>query len=264
MLKKPAISLLALMFLLLFTPAAYGKGINIDKSKLDSGIIGINYHAAKSVATKVLISKDNVEYYYNLKSSDKFPLQLGDGEYKVFVLENVAGNQYKVVGNEVVSLKLSNPNDVFLQSNQIINWHENMDAIRKAKELTVQTQSDQEKVAAIYNYIVNNVKYDYVKANNIDAGYLPSIDGIFKTSQGICYDYAALFAAMARSAGVPTKLLMGRKNDIAGYHAWNQVYLKSANKWVTIDITYDSVYVQKGLGIAMIKDASEYSIEQQY
>ena len=45
---------------------------------------------------------------------------------------------------------------------------------------------------------------------------------------------------MLRSVGVPTKLVMGRKNDIKEYHAWNQVYLADNNEWINIDTTYDA------------------------
>ncbi len=48
---------------------------------------------------------------------------------------------------------------------------------------------------------------------------------------------------MLRSIDIPTKLVMGYKNDIEKYHAWNEVYLDG--KWINLDTTYDSAYVQK-------------------
>ncbi len=59
----------------------------------------------------------------------------------------------------------------------------------------------------------SNVDYDYDKAQNIVdnnvTGYLPDPDETLSTKKGICYDYAALAAAMLRSQGIPTKLITG-------------------------------------------------------
>ena len=43
----------------------------------------------------------------------------------------------------------------------------------------------------VYNYVVKNVKYDDEKAQNVQSGYLPSVDETLKTKKGICFDYAA-------------------------------------------------------------------------
>ena len=112
--------------------------------------------------------------------------------------------------------------------------------------------------------LLNKVKYDNNKAVTVATGYVPSIDVILNTSLGICYDYSVLYAGMLRSVGVPTKMMMGYKNNIKKYHAWNEVYLQETKQWVTIDITYDSARVQNGVAATMIKNNSEYKIEKQY
>ncbi len=170
----------------------------------------------------------------------------------------------RLKGEILLSLRLASKNEVFLQSTQTIKWDNNMNSIRKAKELTVNAKTDEEKVSAIYRYIINNVKYDYDKKNSMSTDYIPSIEGTLKSSQGICYDYAALFAAMLRSVDVPTKLIMGYKNDINEYHAWNQVYLKDTKQWVTIDTTYDSIKAKGKSPYAMIKNVSDYSLLKQF
>lgn len=254
-----------MLTLLLLVPAtAVHAAENIDKSQLNSGIVSINYQPASNVPTKVMISKGGLNYTYNLDLNSRLPLQSGDGEYIIYILENVAGNKYKVVKQEKITASLPNKNAVYLQSIQLINWNEDMEIIKKAKELAVNTKDDQEKLTAIYNYIVNNISYDYQKATQLSADYIPSIAETSKTGQGICYDYAALTAAMLRSVGIPTKLIMGYKNDIQEYHAWNQVYLQDSNEWVTIDTTYDSILVQNKVPVTMPKDVQEYSAAKQY
>lgn len=155
--------------LLVNASAVLGNTLNtsIDQSQLAKGIVSVGYTSQKSAQTKVMISKGNVKYTYNLESNNQFPLQLGDGLYNISVLENVQGNKYRVVAQEEVAFKAKQPNEVFLQSIQIINWNTNMSAVKKAKELTKNAKNDQEKVAAIYQYIVQNIKYDENKASQV-------------------------------------------------------------------------------------------------
>lgn len=261
MLKKRIIAL-TLIIVLLSSTIVHGQNSYIDKSNINSGVIKVDYQSNKAVAVRV--TKDNESYDYVLNGNNDIPLQSGDGEYTVLVLENVEGTKFKQIAKENVVLKSKNEKDVYLQSIQMINWNKEMAAIKKAEELTKNAKSDKEKVEAIYNYIVKTIKYDNNKATKANINYIPNIDETFSTQDGICYDYASLFAAMTRSQGIPTKLLMGRKNDIKDYHSWNQVYLKDTDKWITIDTTYDAEFVQNNISISMIKDNSEYKIEKTY
>ena len=45
-----------------------------------------------------------------------------------------------------------------------------------------------------------NITYDYVKANTVQSGYMSDPDATLKTKTGICFDYAALTAAMLENA----------------------------------------------------------------
>lgn len=263
MLKKRIISLLLVTIIFLSTTMVSVQATNnyIDETQVNSGLIKVNYTSSKGAAVRV--SKENVSYDYILNGNNSFPLQLGDGEYTVSVLEKVEGNKFKQISKETVTLKSANSNDVYLQSIQMVNWNDDMNAIKKAKELVKNAKTDKEKVTAIYNYIIN-INYDYDKASKISSNYIPSIDEVLKTQNGICYDYSSLFAGMLRSLGIPTKLVMGNKNDIAEYHAWNQVYLQDTNEWVTIDTTYDAGMKEGNAKVTMIKDASEYKIAKEY
>ena len=66
---------------------------------------------------------------------------------------------------------------------------------------------------------------------------LPSAKDVLITRVGDCNEHAVLFAAMARSAGIPTKTVLGIMyfNNSFAYHAWNEVYL---GKWVAVDSTF--------------------------
>ena len=57
------------------------------------------------------------------------------------------------------------------------------------------------------------------------------------TLQGDCNEHAALFAAMARSVGIPTRIIAGvvLHKEAFYYHAWNEVCL--GKEWISLDTT---------------------------
>lgn len=262
---KKSLTMLFLAAILLTSPII-GDAIvpNIDKSNLNSGLITINFKSSNNLASAVRIEKGNEKKDYILGGNNNFPLQFGEGAYTITVLESAGGNKFRQIEKERVNFKAGNKNDIYLQSIQMINWNKDMVAIKKAKEITKGRKTDKEKVSAIYEYITNNIHYDNNKASNVKPGYISSIDSTLLEGQGICYDYAALFAGMARSLNIPTKLVEGRKNDIKEFHAWNQVYLKETNEWIIVDTTYDRAYKKANKAISMIKDTKEYKIEKEY
>lgn len=264
MFRKIQIITIAVAIILLFAPkttvAAASQGM-IDQSFLDQGYITVKHGNAGIVR----ITKGDVKYDYKLAEGAKYPLQLGNGDYDIMVAETVGGTKYKVVAKERIALSMKDQKKVFLQSSPLVDWNDTTLAVAKAEGLGLKGKSEKEKIAAIYNYITKKFKYDYDKAKTVKAGYIPNLDDVFKAGKGICYDYAATFAAMARSEGIPTKLVMGYQADSPDtYHAWNQVYLKDLNKWVTIDTTNDAVRVQAGKTPEMFKDAADFKMTKFY
>ena len=82
------------------------------------------------------------------------------------------------------------------------------------------------------------------------SGYVPDPDRALSKGSGICYDYASLMAAMTRSQGIPTRLVIGyASKDI--YHAWNEVWTDETG-WITPELLLS----QKGYNIV---DATFYA-----
>jgi hypothetical protein len=69
---------------------------------------------------------------------------------------------------------------------------------------------------------------------------LPDALSTLENRVGDCNEYAVLFAALARAAGIPTKIEAGvvflRKRFF--YHAWNSIYI---GRWITVDALFDQI-----------------------
>lgn len=249
----------------LLMPATIAQATVIaDESQMGSGVVSINYELLKDVHYKVMVNKEGVSYSYDLTEDTIVPLQMGNGKYSIFILKQVSGNAYKMVKNEVFEAKLIGENNAYLQSMQLVNWNHDMEVIKKAKELTIDAKNDQEKIKAIYDYVVNNMTYDYQKFSGLSSDYIPCIEEISKAGKGICYDFAVLTAAMLRSVNVPTKLIMGYKKGMNQYHAWNQAYVEDIDEWITIDTTLDSGRARYSDSNKIQKDSTLYTVSAEY
>lgn len=258
--------ILALFLCAALLGGTLGKG-EFDNSRVQDGSVGARYIPAIEKRTKTRVQKDEGEYDYDLfgrSNFEYFPLQMGNGQYKVYIFENIEGTRYRVAKSQSVTADIQNPLKVYLASVQTVNWNEDMEAVKKAAELTKNLKTDREKINAVYRFVVENISYDYDKIKNIPTTYVPDIDRILADGKGICYDYSALFAAMLRSLGIPCKLVKGYSSNVKGYHAWNEVYLADEDRWAIIDTTYDSVLFHSGKKTEMEKPSSSYTKSREY
>lgn len=71
---------------------------------------------------------------------------------------------------------------------------------------------------------------------------VPSALEVLQTEVGDCNEHSALFAALARAAGVPTRTVAGLvwADGQFGYHAWNEIaaHGPSGPIWLTVDPTW--------------------------
>ena len=95
--------------------------------------------------------------------------------------------------------------------------------------------TDEEKVKAAYNWMVDNITYDH----NYNCLYQHSdINKILQTKTGICYDISCLFAAICRSHNIPCYVIDGySRADCSVRHTWNRVLIDGI--WYHVDITND-------------------------
>ena len=92
------------------------------------------------------------------------------------------------------------------------------------------TQKDQDKVIKLAAWVYENLEKRPVLG-------IPDALTTLDTRQGDCNEHAALFAALARRAGIPTRIAAGVTYHAGAfyYHAWNEVCLDG--RWITVDTT---------------------------
>lgn len=251
-------------FILLTFSFSYADNDYFDLSDSKEGLLKVTYTNTENKKIKIMIQKDQEKSFYDLNNFSQYPLTFGNGEYVFAILENIDGNKYKNISTKKNNITISNPLKVYLNQSQMLNWNKDMNAIKKAKDLTEGMTTNREKAFAIYNYIVQNFTYDHNKAENLSKSYTPKAEDTFNSQSGICSDFASLYAVMLRSVDVPTKYLMGNKNDIEAYHAWNQVYLEDSGEWITVDTTYDITLFQNNMEYSFEKDSNDYTIDGKY
>ena len=100
-----------------------------------------------------------------------------------------------------------------------------------------QARSDLEKARAIYEYIVDTVKYDKSGKGWGRGDIYYACDA----RRGNCTDFHAIFIGYARAVGIPAKFAIGvplppgrDSGEIAGYHCWAEFFAPGVG-WVPVD-----------------------------
>jgi transglutaminase-like putative cysteine protease len=183
----------------------------------------------------------------------------------------IGGSKYTPQWSESREAELEDEFAPFLRPSQMVNYTADSQCVEKAWEVTKTCQSDVEIAGNIYRYLVENLSYDQAKAASVQAGYLPDPDATLAEGKGICFDYAALAAAMLRSQGIPCQLITGYVGGEELYHAWNRFYVKekgwitaeisaSARDWKRVDITFAS----QGVSDKELEKDAEYTTRYTY
>ena len=254
-----------------------GSGATIDASNAANGTIRVAYTDSSNRRIKVQIVKSST-YNYNLNPNGEFvtyPLNMGSGQYTITVYGNVTGSTYSAIFSKVLNVTLSDEFAPYLAPSQFVDYDTTTKVVQKAAKLVRKCKTDTEKVNAVYDYVIDLLNYDKEKAQTVKSGYVPDLDVIYSSKKGICFDYASMLAAMLRSQGVPTKLIMGYVAPNSLYHAWNEVYTKESgwvkkviqfngNKWVLMDPTFASYSDSSSKIMKFISDSSNYRIKYSY
>ena len=210
----------------------------VDFSNTADGYIMARYLGHTDRRLKVLVKGPTTTYQYNLPLSEwvVLPLSDGDGTYQAGIYRNTDGSKYAMVMMAEFEVTLSDDFAPFLRPNQYVNYLNAPATTQLGAQLCAGLTHPLEKVAAVYEYVVQNLSYDKEKAATVKSGYLPVLDDVLARKAGICFDYAALMTAMLRCQEVPCKLVVGYAGST--YHAWISVWTEE-DGWVDGVIFFD-------------------------
>lgn len=210
----------------------------IDYSHTEDGYIMARYTTPTEKRLKLRIIGPTTTYTYNLPVDEwtVFPLSDGSGSYQAALYINTHDSKYAVVMTVQFEVELQDEFAPFLRPNQYVNYAEAENTVAKGAQLCAGLEHPLEKVAAVYDFVVDTLEYDYDRAATVKSGYLPVLDDVLAEKKGICFDYAALMAAMLRSQEVPCKLVVGYAGET--YHAWISVWTEE-NGWIDGAIFFD-------------------------
>ncbi len=98
--------------------------------------------------------------------------------------------------------------------------------------LDLENKDDYGKICAIYEYIINNVGYDYSEDENNKERF--SAYGALHNGKAVCQGFSQLFYRLAKEVGIPCRIISGTAD---GGHAWNIVAVDGI--YYLVDSTWD-------------------------
>lgn len=242
------------------TAAVCENGGTVDYSNAEKGYISVYYTGSSDKAKLRLICGDAVnDHTITVGKAEYIPLSLGSGAYTAELYERVDGKMYAEVLSASFDAQILDPVGMYLYPNKYCDFNRDSDCVRKGAELCAGIDGEVEKIAAVFGWVTENVSYDYALAGSVTANYVPFPDSTLAARTGICFDYAALFAAMTRSQGIPTRIVIGYSKDV--YHAWNEVWTEETG-WITPELLLgkkgynrvDATFYSTGADKAAISD----------
>lgn len=105
--------------------------------------------------------------------------------------------------------------------------------VRETAQIAVGPETDTwRRAVRIHDWVFRNITKTPVIS-------IPSALDVLQTREGDCNEHAVLFTALARAAGIPTRIAVGivwsDESMAFGYHAWAEVYV---GEWIPMDPTF--------------------------
>ena len=213
--------------------------VHIDYSHSADGYIMVKLTQEVSKKIKIEISHNDFPYRYDIDKKEyvALPLQMGNGEYIIKVLQNLEGQKYAILKTQKINVQLTNELSPYLYPNQLVDYRKGSSVNQKALDIVKDDTNDLQRIKDIYEYVVDTLTYDDQKAIKATQRYIiPDLEKLLVEKKAICFDYASLMVAMLRINHIPARLICG-DTDIE-YHAWVEVYLEGEG-WVNPDVFID-------------------------
>ncbi len=181
------------------------------------------------VAVKIkgeMVNPKDKTIEYRIQFPKEIPFDLNSGNQKL------EGDILSVTRPELTN-NPGRPRCIDSQSNLLASPYIQTDhqEIRElAQKVSEKTDGPLIRAKNIGSWVYTNVEKQSVIG-------LPDALTTLRSLKGDCNEHAALFAALSRSAGIPTRIVAGvtYHKDSFYYHAWNEVCL--GESWIAIDTT---------------------------
>lgn len=209
-------------------------------------------------------------------------IQVDDNIWKGFYELNASMKARERTDREALNQYLVSTN--LIQSQ---NW----EIVKLSNQIIKGLSDDYDKLRAIHDWVSDNIIYDmYTFRTYLEDDYYGVKDkdysalGTLQSEVTVCAGYAYLTAALARSAGIPCKVVTGFADGVNSMntfhdifklykeyltsgdeeifqemnsnHAWNEAFVNG--RWVILDTTWDSNNEDRGGIKTMLESDSKY------
>jgi Transglutaminase-like enzymes, putative cysteine proteases len=208
--------------------------VKLDYSMLDKGLVYVSSDNIDPGKLRLSFYTDtsDVQSCSRIFKEGYYPLINGSGTYylQIFVesvTETFSGVAITYFFAEFDEIEL------YKYSNFAATYHEDSPLAHKAYEITKGLGSDHEKAEEIARVLRTRFVYDI--DYSVLAEEVGDCDLFYEREGGVCYHFSALFSAMMRSIGIPTREVRGSLEfDESLYHSWNEYY--SDGEWHLVDV----------------------------
>ncbi|GAA0179165.1 transglutaminase-like domain-containing protein [Clostridium sediminicola] len=204
-------------------------------------VVALNLGVYFKVNDKFTKAVEKSKIYNYVNSKVVYPISQTELVQKIPIIIN---NSFKIRVEE--SNEVSGNKKVIVYYNGItleegVRSNDEIDTF--AKKLANKYDNSVDKSKAIYEWIGSNIEYDYDKAEkilrnefNVESGTVNT----FYTREGVCFDYACLFATMSIANDIKVRIITGDGKSDGKWvsHAWNQIYDPVKNQWINVDPTF--------------------------
>ncbi len=182
---------------------------------------------AVKVTAPIVLSEKTMQYRLTFPQEAILDLEGGRQNYK---------DQILTVTNDLLQASSTDPCRPLEQNSRATPYVQSThsDITQLSHELIDGKTSTIDQVDVLANWVYENIEKRPVLG-------LPDALTTLKNLQGDCNEHAALFAALARAASIPTRIVAGVTSHNNGfyYHAWNEVCVEK--NWLSIDTTTNQI-----------------------
>ena len=206
--------------------------------------------------TPSILNTDEVfDNNWNVLTHFQFEEELPEGESLIALIEtDVILFEFNYADIDSGNLNYDKDDEDLLKytTDDLFVDSDNPEIRNTAKSLIKNETRPIEIAKILYNYVTRNLYYDFPRAEDKDYEFLYASE-ILERRKGVCADYAILYTALLRSAGIPARLAAGipvytilceKEKEIDMGHAWVEVKLPGYG-WIPIDITVEDNFMSE-------------------